>query len=328
MPRHERDLIFAWMDTNSNYFGTWDYTPHATCDAILATRGPLSAVMNEAGCTECHAPGHIGADWVNLQTPRWSRILRAPMSKTDGGLGLAFCRKRPAKKGYPLVNQSVQPPDVRRESIQPPWDSSGEEHISIQSEDDPRYGAMLDIIRHAQAAALAKPRIDMPGAEVVPGECRMQVAIPIPLDSPMLLGRIREDQAVELSWQRTADTIGLQYEGHRGPEPQFTPAEATRIGRTTAGRFLDWDAPIGMQHYALLVTSGTESSRPMWHSMEIPPFPPRPVRPTSRPTRYRGRLPCRGKVLRRPDCATWWIDAGRTTRKLPGSRPSPWLSSA
>ena len=98
--RAERDLVLAWMDTNSNYYGTWDYTPHATCDAILSVRGPLAAVMQQAGCTACHAPGHIGNDWVNLQTPEWSRILRAPMAEgAKGGLGLAMCRDRKARAG-------------------------------------------------------------------------------------------------------------------------------------------------------------------------------------------------------------------------------------
>ncbi len=53
--RAERDLMLAWMDTNGNYYGSWDYTQHATCDAVMTTRGPLSAVMQAAGCNQCHA---------------------------------------------------------------------------------------------------------------------------------------------------------------------------------------------------------------------------------------------------------------------------------
>ncbi|MEE9603551.1 MAG: hypothetical protein V3V75_09615, partial [Thermoguttaceae bacterium] len=45
MARKDRDLMLAWMDTNSNYFGTWDYTRHATCNAIRSIRGPLSEAM-------------------------------------------------------------------------------------------------------------------------------------------------------------------------------------------------------------------------------------------------------------------------------------------
>ncbi|MBN2475962.1 MAG: PD40 domain-containing protein [Pirellulales bacterium] len=274
MARHERDLVLAWMDTNSNYYGTWDYTPHATCDAILATRGPLAVAMQAAGCTECHAAGHIGNDWVNLQTPEFSRILRAPMAKSDGGLGVGFCRKRKARSGYPLVDQSVQPPDVLYESRQPPWDAGGEEHVVFASTDDPHYQQMLAIIRQARGEALARPRVDMPGAEVVPGECRLQVPMPVPDSPPKLAAAVRPDGAVELRWQRTAEVIGLQFELHRAAQPDFTPGDATRIGLTTAGRFVDPLAPEGTQHYALVVTSGTRRSRPVFAPLEVPTMPP------------------------------------------------------
>ena len=285
LSRAERDLILAWMDTNSNYYGTWDYTPHATCDAILSTRGPLAQQMQAAGCTECHAPGHVGNDWVNLQTPEWSRILRAPMAKAKGTLGLAFCRQRKARQGYPLIDQRVQPPDVVKPSLQPEWDPGGPEHVTFTSGADPHCQAMLAIIRRARGEALARPRIDVPGAEVVAGECRMQVPIPVPEGPPALAARVRRDTAVELAWQRTADTIGLQYELHRGPAPGFTPSEATQIGLTTAGRFIDLAPPVGKHHYALVVTSGTERSRPVLATVDVPqPEPPAaPVKLAARP---------------------------------------------
>jgi hypothetical protein len=273
--RAERDLMLAWMDTNSNYYGTWDYTPHATCDALLSVRGPLTAVMAEAGCTQCHAPNHIGSDWVNLQTPEWSRILRAPMPKEKGGLGLAMCRARKARVGYPLVDQSVQPPDVFLPSREPSWDASGDPHIAISATSDPHYQAMLAIIRRARAAALARPRVDMPGAVIEPGQCRMQVPPPVPDAPPTLTARLRPDDAVELAWPRTAETVGLQYELHRGPAVQFPPTAATRIGLTTGGRFADLAPAVGGQHYALVVTSGEQRSKPVWATIQVPqPKPP------------------------------------------------------
>jgi len=280
MPRHQRDLILAWMDTNSNYYGTWDYTPYATCNAIMTTRAPLTAAMQAAGCTECHAAGHIGNDWVNLQRPQWSRILRAPMAKSDGGLGVAFCRNRKARTGYRLVDQGVQPPDVLKPGLQPEWDDGGEEHITFASTDDPHYQQILAVIRQARGEALTKPRVDMPGAEVVPGECRMQIPMPVPNSPPKLAAKVRPDHAVELSWQRTADTIGLQYELHRGRKANFAPVEATQIGLTTAGRFVDLLAPEGQQHYAMLVSSGAQRSKPVYTSLSVPKSPP-PTAPTN-----------------------------------------------
>jgi hypothetical protein len=287
MSRAERDLVLAWMDTNCNYYGTWDYTQYATCNAIMATRGPLSAVMAQAGCHQCHAAGHVGNDWVNLQNPAWSRILRAPMAKSkaesSGGrpdgdvLGLAFCRRRKARSGYPLINQGVQPPDVLYPTRQPQWDPSGELHVTFASADDPRYRQMLAIIRQARSEALAKPRVDMPGAEIVPGECRMIVPPPVPEAAPALKAKITPDCAVQLAWQRTAETIGLKYELHRGDAAEFTPRESTRIGQTTAGRFVDLEAPTGTRHYALLVTSGSDHSKPAFASLDVPPVPPPPA---------------------------------------------------
>jgi len=274
IPRHERDLLLAWMDTNSNYYGTWDYTPYATCEAILGTAGPLVAVMKEAGCNACHQPGYVGNDWVNLRTPEWSRILRAPMAESESGLGLAMCRQRKARTGYPPVTQRVQPPDVFLDTLQPEWGPSGEPHVSLATTDDPHYRQMLTIICRARAEALATPRVDMPGAEIIAGECRMQTP-PVPPDTPPApAAALRPDGSVELSWRLSAATIGLQFELHRGSSPQFAPEASTQIGLTTAGRFVDLDAPSGLQHYALVATSAGRRSQPARTSIDVPPAAP------------------------------------------------------
>ncbi len=282
MSKPERDLLLAWMDTNSNYYGTWDFTENATCNAILGTRGPLSAAMQAAGCTKCHAAGHVGNDWVNLQTPEHSRILRAPMAKSEGGLGLEFCRQRKARTGYRLIDQGVQPPDVLRESIQPEWDPSGEVHTSFTSADNEHYQAMLAAIRQARAEALARPRVDMPGAEITPGEIRLITPMPVPERPPVIAASVRPDHAVELSWQRTADVIGLRYELHRGTQPDFTLKAATQLGTTTAGRFVDLMPQIGKTYYAMVVAApwSNERSRPAFTSVDVPEPPP-PAVPTN-----------------------------------------------
>jgi len=271
----ERDVMLAWMDLNSCYFGTWDYTPQATCEAILQVVGPLGAEMQAAGCTECHQPGHVGNDWVNLQTPEHSRILRAPMAKGKDTRGVAFCRDRKARTGYPLITQRVQPPDVLYDTKQPPWDESGEPHVTFTSTDDEHYRAMLEIIRHARAEALSKPRVDMPGAEPVAGECRVMVPLPVPAKAPELSARLREDYAVGLCWPRTADTLGMTFELHRGERPAFTPSEATRIGTTIGGRFVDPLPPVGQQHYAVVaIGHAGERSGPAHVSLTVPEAPP------------------------------------------------------
>ncbi|MCX7009763.1 MAG: hypothetical protein NTY53_21400, partial [Kiritimatiellaeota bacterium] len=114
LPPAERALLFAWMDGNCNYYGTWNYSEHATCDALPAAREPLLSLMDAAGCVRCHQR-EIGSDWINLQTPEHSCILRAPLAKTKDGTGLAWCRDRKALPvQFPLISQKNQPPDVFR----------------------------------------------------------------------------------------------------------------------------------------------------------------------------------------------------------------------
>jgi hypothetical protein len=274
MPRAHRDLLFAWMDTNSNYYGTWDYSPHATCDAIIEAAPALAHAMREAGCGECHAAGHIGNDWINLEKPEFSRILRAPLGKS-AALGLAFCRDRKAQAGYPLVDQRVQPPDVVRPSRQPEWDQSGTERVTFTSTDDPRYQALLAVIRHARGEALMRPRIDMPGAEIHPGRIRAMSPPGVPRAAPSLAVRERADGAVELTWPLTAETIGLTFEVHRGAGADFAPNAQTLLTETTAGRCIDSTASSGTMHYALIAASTERRSTPSRASLDV--AAPQPV---------------------------------------------------
>jgi len=184
----ETELLLAWMDGNGNYFGTWDYSEHATCNALPATRDKLLAEMERGGCLRCHHK-EIGNDWVNLRTPERSRILRAPMAKGTG-LGLGWCRERKARPpDRPFVTKRQQPPDVFRPYRKPKPDASGDAVVSLQNTDTPVYKALLSVIKEARDQALKTPRVDMPGAEVIPGQCRE-----LPPLSPPVAAR-REDHA-------------------------------------------------------------------------------------------------------------------------------------
>jgi hypothetical protein len=168
----ERALLFAWMDGNCNYYGTWNYSGKATCDALLAAREPLLGALEAAGCVRCH-PREIGSDWVNLQTPEHSRMLRAPLSKTKDGSGLAWCRDRKAQPvPFPLISQKNQPPDVFHPAQRIARDAKGASVTPFASTDDPHYRALLALIQQIRTAALKDPRVDMPGAEIIRGRCR------------------------------------------------------------------------------------------------------------------------------------------------------------
>ncbi|NQT87565.1 PD40 domain-containing protein, partial [bacterium] len=274
LTRPERDLIMAWMDLNSSYYGTWDTTPVAVCKPTLAAGGQLGGVMRSAGCVKCHAAGHIGNDWVNLRSPERSRILRAPLAAADKGLGLAWCRPRKAPSRMPLVTQRQLPADVFRPPNWPKRDPSGAPHISFTSTSHPHYQEMLAIIRRARAAALAAPRVDMPGARPTPGVCRLMAPLPIPDSLPHVKALIEGD-AVRLAWDRRADTIGLHFEVHRAPKQDFLPTESTRLVETPGFRYTDLQAPPGDQHYALVLLAGKQRSAPVRTHVSVPaPKPP------------------------------------------------------
>jgi hypothetical protein len=275
LTRAERDLVMAWMDTNSNYYGTWDYTPHATCAAVLEAGAALAAEMRSAGCTKCHDAGHVGNDWINLQTPEHSRILRAPLAGSRGGLGLAWCRDRKAPTRLRQVTQRDLPPDVFRPPSWPKRDASGEPVTPFASPDDPRYQAMLAVIRRARTAALAQARVDMPGARPETGVCRIQTPLPLPDPQPAVASQVSDDGAVELAWPRDARTIGLQFEVHRGAAVAFEPSDETRLARFSGFRYTDMDAPAGEQHYAVVFFSGPARSAPVRLAVTVPaPIPP------------------------------------------------------
>ena len=183
MPRKEKELLLVWMDGNCNYHGIWDYTQAATCNEIENVRTALLPELEKARCTQCHQK-EIGNDWVNLQDPERSRILRAPLPKGGTGLGLAWCRDRKARTiGTALVLNGTQPPDVFRKHTQAPPNSDGKPVTPFADTDDPSYKAMLAIIRNGQAAALKAPRVDMPGAQahIVKGKVRQLAPLTPPL---------------------------------------------------------------------------------------------------------------------------------------------------
>jgi hypothetical protein len=267
--RQEREMILAWMDTNCNYYGTWNWTEQATCNQILETGKELSELMEQARCTQCHS-GKIGNDWINLRKPGRSRILRAPLAKGDSGLGLAWCRDRKPSEGISLVNQSHQPPDVFSPSRRLPPDPSGRPVVSFSSTSDEQYQAMLDVIWRGRQLALAKPRLDMPGAIIYPGLCRQLLPLAVPAKLPPLSARLSADGKVSLSWRRRAELIGLMFEIHRSQRANFVPVEDTLAGTTTMFMFKDAHAAGKARHYALVAVSEGLRSEPVYATVTGP----------------------------------------------------------
>lgn len=304
LTRTERDLIMAWIDTNGLYHGNWDATA-AGC-AIRDwknTVGALTVQMQQAGCLRCHGNGsnvtYFENDWINLKDPQFSRLLRAPLAKQGAGFGLSRCRERkvdPSRQRVHLLwrgyAHAVQPPEAFPKVPFVPYDSSGEPVVSFASTANPHYQAMLAIIRDARQKALASPRVDMPGAEVVAGACRQFLPPPLAEVAPPIEAVPDQEGVVHLAWERSARTIGLEAELHRGAEERFTPGPTTLLTRTALSRYCDQSAPAGRQHYALVLAFGEDRSKPAYLAVSVPspPPPPAPVDVKAAPGSYSIRL--------------------------------------
>jgi hypothetical protein len=292
LTRRERDLLMAWIDSNGLYYGTWNHSPSGCAIQNWANmRNSLIGEMRAAGCLECHGaqgkPYFFEEDWVNLQQPRWSRLLRAPMAKdADGGLGQALCRKRPVEPDSQRIRllcngyaHAVQPPEQFPHRSFVKRDHSGEAVVSFDNETDRHYQAMLSIIREARAQALASPRVDMPGAEVMAGASRLFVQPPVPDRSPPLSATILADGTVQLQWGTSWNTIGLTTELHRSDLPGFSPDDNTLLVSGQLSEYADHRAPTGQQHYQLIIKDKASASQPTRVSVKVPAptVPPSPT---------------------------------------------------
>ena len=289
LSRPERDLLLAWIDTNGLYHGTWDAT-QAGC-AIREwnnVKAALTGQMQAAGCLRCHGDGqkilYFENDWINLRDPELSRILRAPLAKDGPGYGLSLCRDRqvdPNRQRLHLLwngyAHAVQPPEAFPKRPLVPYDPSGQPVVSVASTADPVYQTMLAIIRDAREAALANPRVDMPGAEIVPGACRQFLPPPVPAVAPELAAAVDAEGIVQLAWERSARTIGLDAEVHRSSTPGFVPEASTLLMRTPLAQYADRQAPVGPQHYALVLAWENQRSQPAYISLTVPEPPPPPA---------------------------------------------------
>jgi len=182
--RVEQEQILAWIDSNGVYFGTWDYTDAGPRSLpFLDAVEKVKHVMKQASCVSCHADGKGEIrrfdQWINLQSPEMSRVLRAPLpasTEAEGGYGLALCRDRKvdstfSRKGLLYgsgYEHRIKPLDQFPTQQWPTsWPPEGDPVISFETPADPTYLAILEIIRDAREAQLALPRIDMPGANRV-----------------------------------------------------------------------------------------------------------------------------------------------------------------
>ncbi|MDR1964999.1 MAG: hypothetical protein LBQ50_14605 [Planctomycetaceae bacterium] len=295
MTQAERELMLTWIDSNGLYYGTWNYTKNGyTLPAWQKLKSELIEVMNDAGCLTCHADekGNVKRfepDWINLEKPEWSRILRAPLplpspltvpvpllKSSEQGLGLGFCRDAKVDQNWQrlrMVTNSTYQHAVQNLDWFPKqdwrtWNKDGEPFVSFKSADDPNYQKMLRLIEITRCDVLGKPRIDMPNAVSVNGQFRQILPTPIPYKMPELTATVFADSVVLLNWEHSSATYGLTFHLYRNGEP---------IAETTAFQFSDTAAKIGMNQYTLILENNVgKKSEPIIRDVEVPKPNPLP----------------------------------------------------
>ena len=270
----ERELIFTWIDSNGLYFGSWDYTKTgAVAGEHVRAKSKLIVEMKQADCAKCHLDGGNNVrrfdDWINLEHPERSRILRAPLAREGGGE--ALCRDRKFDQSFSrrgLMYQRGYAHQVKELDEFPTqqwgsWEKSleGEPVATFASTDDPTYRKMLEIIEEARSKQLLNPRVDMPFADeigngITAGRYRQIIPQPLPEPMPNVDISVDDDGIVRLHWERSHRTIGLVTEIHRfAASSDDTPSAETLIGRTERFEFTDKNAPAGTNRYALVFVS-------------------------------------------------------------------------
>lgn len=272
LSQRERELVFTWIDSNGIYYGTWDYTASGPIlTPIEEAKRELVALMRapESGCAECHADSRrFENDWINIARPEASRILRAPLAKSDADpaeiAGLQLCRNRPFPQDFlrlGIMSNGQYEHAVKELKMFPTqewrqWDESGEPVCSFESRENATYRKALAIIERARAKALTNPRIDFPNAFEAPGgiiEGRSRQIIPMspPNYQIAFQAKQRPDGAVALVWQHSADTIGLVFELRRYNANASGKETETLLTRTERFDYVDVAPPIGKVRYEL-----------------------------------------------------------------------------
>gem|GEM_PF-258647 len=280
LTQSERELLFTWIDSNGIYYGTWDYTKAgAKAGEYAAAKSRLIGEMKQADCAKCHFDDKENLkrfdDWINLEHPERSRILRAPLARDAGGE--ALCRDRKFNQSYSRLGLMFQRgyehavKDLDKFPTQQwvQWEDclEGEPIATFVSPYDEVYQRMLTIIEYARVKQLLKPRVDMPfaneiGAGIIAGRSRQIIPQPLPETLPKIAITIDNDGIVRLRWERSHRTIGLIAEIHRLSAwsggaliPLRELTTETLIGRAELSEFTDKDAPTGLIRYAVVFVS-------------------------------------------------------------------------
>ena len=124
----ERRAIYAWIDSNVQYYSQWEMSRPYTTGGRDAwgfadknkkmSYEPWAVTFTETfnkSCTDCHQPFHLKRSrpmpqdvWVNLTHPEKSRVLHAHRPKEQGGRGIAMKKGDKTSKYDPAVIDAMK----------------------------------------------------------------------------------------------------------------------------------------------------------------------------------------------------------------------------
>jgi mono/diheme cytochrome c family protein len=147
MDDDSRRRIYAWIEGNVPYYGTYEHTRPGKAgsrDAVVATKWfERFEQVYRRRCAHCHGKDFYKRNnglhhtWINLTHPQWSRVLAAPLVKSAGGL--EWCQAK-----------------------------DGNEPNMFADKTDADFKSMLAAIDQGKEQLYARPRVDMPGAKPLP----------------------------------------------------------------------------------------------------------------------------------------------------------------
>lgn len=154
-----RRCIYAWIDTNAPYYGTWDMSrPHTTGgrDAYARTlpgKGPVFSAQQD---------GH------RLTEPLpWVEKYNNFAARSGGRVPIILFRSQVRERGMINLTRPEWSPVLLDLLPQSAGGRASEKNAWFRNQDDPRYRELRAILEEAKAGLYELPRMDMPGGRAI-----------------------------------------------------------------------------------------------------------------------------------------------------------------
>ncbi len=159
-----RRTIYAWIDANVPYYGTWEMSrPHTIGgrDAFARTKPGMGSAWADQGSSR----NLINFEpWVKEYND-FAAQHREKVQPVSRGGGNLFCQR-----GRINLTRPENSPVLLDNLPKSAGGRSGESGALFPDKSDPKYQQLLAILRQAKKSLDAHPRIDMPGSKPIAQE--------------------------------------------------------------------------------------------------------------------------------------------------------------